>query len=241
MDGGEQVVVVVVVRGRWGWGGVEHSTGNPTLIMNQNPRYFNGSNRKAIYTEGNGVYLKSMWDNVMNSQFCLQPPGDTPTRSHLFVAVLAGCIPVIFDHERGGASVGDVATLAPRSEYFDGDHATSWPWRNNPHPIRLDYSAFAVVFDFNDVKRGKVDFLQVLLDMPTKDPARFQRLRLGVDRASRWMHYGLKECSSLLCDAFAVFQTTLVMLEPELQARHRRRPAKQHKHRTSLRGNSEVP
>jgi hypothetical protein len=33
------------------------------------------------------------------SQFCLQPPGDSPTRRSFFDAMLAGCIPVIFSKE----------------------------------------------------------------------------------------------------------------------------------------------
>ena len=33
-----------------------------------------------------------------HADFCLEPGGDTPTRSHLYLAVLSGCIPVIFDH-----------------------------------------------------------------------------------------------------------------------------------------------
>ncbi|KAG0555533.1 hypothetical protein KC19_12G176000, partial [Ceratodon purpureus] len=33
------------------------------------------------------------------SQFCLQPPGDSPTRRSFFDAMLAGCIPVIFSKD----------------------------------------------------------------------------------------------------------------------------------------------
>ena len=35
-----------------------------------------------------------------HADFCLEPSGDTPTRSHLYLAVLSGCIPVIFEHVR---------------------------------------------------------------------------------------------------------------------------------------------
>lgn len=33
-----------------------------------------------------------------HSTFCFEPHSDTPVRTHLFAAVQAGCIPVIFDH-----------------------------------------------------------------------------------------------------------------------------------------------
>ena len=37
------------------------------------------------------------YKRVLNTDFCLEVSGDTPTRSHFYLAVLAGCIPVIFD------------------------------------------------------------------------------------------------------------------------------------------------
>merc|ERR1712196_608686 len=42
-----------------------------------------------------------VFTQAVNSDFCLEPPGDTPTRSHFYVAILSGCIPVIFDGEPG--------------------------------------------------------------------------------------------------------------------------------------------
>ena len=45
---------------------------------------------------------------VANTDFCLEPTGDTPTRSHFYLAVLAGCIPVIFDFDRGKALRRDI-------------------------------------------------------------------------------------------------------------------------------------
>lgn len=34
---------------------------------------------------------------MLRSDFCLQPPGDTPTRRSTFDSILAGCIPVFFE------------------------------------------------------------------------------------------------------------------------------------------------
>lgn len=34
---------------------------------------------------------------MLHSRFCLQPPGDTPTRRSTFDAILAGCVPVFFE------------------------------------------------------------------------------------------------------------------------------------------------
>jgi hypothetical protein len=41
------------------------------------------------------VLLSAMYQ----SEFCLQPPGDSPTRRSFFDAMLVGCIPVIFQKE----------------------------------------------------------------------------------------------------------------------------------------------
>ena len=50
---------------------------------------------------GSAVFEPSVYQMVTNTDFCLEPAGDTPTRSHFYLAVLAGCIPVIFDFDRG--------------------------------------------------------------------------------------------------------------------------------------------
>ena len=51
---------------------------------------------------------------LSQSTFCLEPAGDTPTRSHFYLAVLCGCIPVIFD------GVHDT---------FGNVSRTPWAWR----------------------------------------------------------------------------------------------------------------
>ncbi|XP_052209971.1 xyloglucan-specific galacturonosyltransferase 1-like [Diospyros lotus] len=39
----------------------------------------------------------SVIELFMESEFCLQPPGDSPTRKSVFDSLVAGCIPVLFD------------------------------------------------------------------------------------------------------------------------------------------------
>ena len=43
------------------------------------------------------VNLSSALNMYRHSVFCLNPPGDSPTRKGLFDSILAGCIPVVFD------------------------------------------------------------------------------------------------------------------------------------------------
>ena len=63
-----------------------------------------------------------LWQAELESDFCLEPPGDTLTRAHFYMSVQAGCIPVIFDAAAG----------QPRRHIFSVyDHTqTAWAWRD---------------------------------------------------------------------------------------------------------------
>ncbi|KAM0755340.1 hypothetical protein T439DRAFT_351134 [Meredithblackwellia eburnea MCA 4105] len=41
-------------------------------------------------------FLPAIHNAMLNSTFCLEPPGDSPTRRGFFEALLLGCIPVVF-------------------------------------------------------------------------------------------------------------------------------------------------
>ncbi|KAI4317599.1 hypothetical protein L6164_025459 [Bauhinia variegata] len=43
---------------------------------------------------------------MLQASFCLQPPGDTPTRRSTFDAILAGCIPVFFEEQSAKTQYG---------------------------------------------------------------------------------------------------------------------------------------
>ncbi|GMN32676.1 hypothetical protein TIFTF001_003785 [Ficus carica] len=43
---------------------------------------------------------------MLESSFCLQPPGDTPTRRSTFDGILAGCIPVFFEEQSARSQYG---------------------------------------------------------------------------------------------------------------------------------------
>ena len=68
-----------------------------------------------------------------------------------------------------------------------------------------------MVYDANEVSKGKVDVFTELVEMPSKDPARFARLRKGLVRAGRWLTYLYKaernstNCAEGVCDAFGAY------------------------------------
>jgi hypothetical protein len=126
----------------------------------------------------------TLWEKLVASSFCLEPAGDTPTRSHLYAALLSGCVPVLFD---GGL------------RDYPADVKTWWAWRD--HGLR--YEEFAVVVNASAVRRspgttavapsttagGGGALLQELAQMPTDDPARFLALRRGVDKVAALLRY----------------------------------------------------
>jgi hypothetical protein len=69
---------------------VKHCDESPALCHRS---YYGSSarNTKLVATNGSSIH-----DVLNNSIFCLNPPGDLPTRKGLFDSILLGCIPVTF-------------------------------------------------------------------------------------------------------------------------------------------------
>ena len=106
---------------------------NPSAIPTRNALWHQLQQAGAVVPEGSGeetpslmlcaegvdcgaMQWKSLFDQTANSAFCLQPAGDTLTRSHYYLSILSGCIPVIFEP-------------SARSDYEDTQH-TAWAWRH---------------------------------------------------------------------------------------------------------------
>merc|ERR1711953_1608408 len=62
------------------------------LAKNKLVKQVNPGKSKGFLT--NNLYYQQL---MANSTFCLEPPGDSPTRKGFFDALLVGCVPVIFD------------------------------------------------------------------------------------------------------------------------------------------------
>ena len=185
------------------------------LHAEKNPRAAFPANAARV-TASKTVWFRSVYGRAMNSQFCLEPNGDTPTRSHTYVAILCGCVPVIFDHEAGGPGGANSSMMT--AGFFDGEMPTVWPWRDFRGPVSLNYTDFAVVVDFRPIASGATTLAAVLKGvaaMPADEPARFLSLRQGLDRAARLMAYGLAnttgqdQTSSASADVFSTFAAWL--------------------------------
>ena len=142
---------------------------------------------------------------VTQSDFCiLSWAGNHSLHTQLYLALLSGCIPVLFDFESDRAN----STKTPKTGAFG--HETDWAWRNSPH-VHLNYSEFAIVLDAKQIQPSS-PLLTNLVAMPTAQSARFQALRKGVDRAAKWMRLGASDCKATdgqSCDAFAVLKAII--------------------------------
>lgn len=78
----------------------------------------------------------------MESEFCLQPPGDSPTRKSMFDALIVGCIPVVFD------------PLTAHYQY-------SWHFPE-------DHKKYSVFIEQEEVKMSKVNVIKELVKIPLK-------------------------------------------------------------------------
>merc|ERR1712032_1010746 len=131
---------------------------------------------------------------VVTADFCLQPPGDTPTRSHFYLSVMAGCIPVIFDFECTSRAWNKKHSLGKGVDYSNME--TSWAWRHSYN--HLNYSDFTVAYNVsgghNSVKELHT-FIQSLIDMPSKRPGTCPPPRLSRTRVKRVLGGALRDCN----------------------------------------------
>ncbi|XP_074555652.1 xyloglucan-specific galacturonosyltransferase 1-like [Curcuma longa] len=85
----------------------------------------------------------------MESEFCLQPPGDSPTRKSVFDSLVAGCIPVLFN---------------PFTAYYQ------YPWH-----LPEDHQRWSVFIDEEEVRQGKVDVVERLRRVPAEEREEMRR------------------------------------------------------------------
>ncbi|GAB4856860.1 hypothetical protein Ancab_014779 [Ancistrocladus abbreviatus] len=85
----------------------------------------------------------------MESEFCLQPVGDSPTRKSVFDSLISGCIPVLF---------------SPFTAYYQ------YPWH-----LPEDFRKYSVFIDEEEVRRRKVNVVERLTGIPSKEREEMRR------------------------------------------------------------------
>ncbi|XP_010436073.1 PREDICTED: probable xyloglucan galactosyltransferase GT20 [Camelina sativa] len=92
-------------------------------------RFLNCTNRSCMNP-------KNVLDLFQDSEFCLQPPGDSATRRSVFDSLISGCIPVIF---------------TPYTAYYQ------YAWH-----LPEDHRRYSVYISEQDVKETRVNVVEIL-------------------------------------------------------------------------------
>ena len=86
---------------------------------------------------------ESVIELFIESEFCLQPPGDSPTRKSVFDSLVSGCIPVLFD---------------PFTAYYQ------YPWH-----LPEDHGKYSIFIDQKEVRQMEVNVVERLLKISKKE------------------------------------------------------------------------
>lgn len=86
---------------------------------------------------------ESVIELFMESEFCLQPPGDSPTRKSVFDSLVSGCVPVMFD---------------PFTAYYQ------YPWH-----LPEDHGKYSVFIDQKEVREKEVNVVEKLMKITKKE------------------------------------------------------------------------
>ncbi|KAE9612896.1 putative exostosin [Lupinus albus] len=83
------------------------------------------------------------------SEFCMQPPGDSPTRKSVFDSLISGCIPVLFD---------------PFTAYYQ------YPWH-----LPEDHHKYSVFIDKKEVQQMNVNVVERLTNISSREREKMRR------------------------------------------------------------------
>uniref|UniRef100_M8B2X7 Exostosin GT47 domain-containing protein n=1 Tax=Aegilops tauschii TaxID=37682 RepID=M8B2X7_AEGTA len=102
---------------------------------------------------------------MLKAKFCLEPPGDTPTRRSTFDAVVAGCVPVFFE---------------------DASARTQYGWHLPPER----YEEFSVTIPKDAVMLGGVQIMETLAAVPEEEVARMRERLLELAPRVMYRRHG---------------------------------------------------
>ena len=100
-------------------------------------------------------------DWMTRSVFCLQPPGDSPTRKSFYDAIIAGCIPAIFKEK----------------------YQVKYPFQSN-----IDYSQFTVSIEEDFIVKNKTSILTMLKNIPQ---SKIKQMQISMSKVQQYLQYSL--------------------------------------------------
>ncbi len=123
--------------------------------------------------------------------FCVEAAGDSPTRSHFYLAALSGCVPVLLDGDALSFGPGPTPWAfrrRPAALNTAPDGGTGGPHRGDDgspprRPYELDYESFTVRVNATLAPET------LLATLAAIGPERLAALRQGLDLAARRLSY----------------------------------------------------
>ncbi|XP_008797230.2 LOW QUALITY PROTEIN: xyloglucan-specific galacturonosyltransferase 1-like [Phoenix dactylifera] len=94
-------------------------------------------------------WIEAVVSLFMESEFCLQPPGDSPTRKSVFDSLASGCIPVLFSR-------------------YTAYYQYTWHLPEN-------HRKYSVFIDEEEVREGKVDVIEKLKEVSLEERHEMRR------------------------------------------------------------------
>ncbi|CDP09750.1 unnamed protein product [Coffea canephora] len=114
-----------------------------SILIEQCTSASNGNCRFLNCGSGACDQPESLIELFMESEFCLQPPGDSATRKSVFDSLISGCIPVLFD---------------PFTAYYQ------YAWH-----LPEDHEKYSVFIDEDAVRSRQVNVAERLEKIPIKE------------------------------------------------------------------------
>ncbi|XP_071920086.1 xyloglucan-specific galacturonosyltransferase 1-like [Coffea arabica] len=114
-----------------------------SILIEQCTSASNGNCRFLNCGSGACDQPESLTELFMESEFCLQPPGDSATRKSVFDSLISGCIPVLFD---------------PFTAYYQ------YAWH-----LPEDHEKYSVFIDEDAVRNRQVNIAERLEKIPIKE------------------------------------------------------------------------
>ncbi|GMY30302.1 xyloglucan-specific galacturonosyltransferase 1-like [Fagus crenata] len=114
-----------------------------SILINQCNSAENGICRFFNCSSGGCDQPESVIELFMESEFCLQPQGDSPTRKSVFDSLVSGCIPVFF---------------TPFTAYYQ------YPWH-----LSADHGKYSIFIDQEEVKQRKVNVVEKLMKISPRE------------------------------------------------------------------------
>lgn len=120
-----------------------------SILIEQCISASNGNCRFLNCSSGACGQPESLIELFMESEFCLQPRGDSATRKSVFDSLISGCIPVVFD---------------PFTAYYQ------YAWH-----LPEDHEKYSVFIDEDEVRNRQVNFAERLAKIPMKERENMRR------------------------------------------------------------------